>query len=246
MQFPANIQSTDAFLAIVQDLPDLYVFAKDLKGRFLLCNPAMLRALGLRRESEILGQTDYDFFDRSLANRYRVEDQEVMQSGEAVTNRVWFVPGRDGHLRWFVSSKYPLKAVDGSVAGIIGAMRNVSETGQILGPYQAMEPVLTHMTLNYAKALTVRDLAARVHLSVSQFERRFKELFFVSPMRYLNRIRLEHAARQLTATGAPIAIIALDCGFYDHSHFSKRFRATYGQSPRQFRRDANVAGRGVF
>jgi PAS domain S-box-containing protein len=246
MKLPDDIQTADAFLAIMRDLPDLYVFAKDGDGRFLLCNPALVKALGLSRENEILGKTDYDFFDRSLANRYRVEDQEVMQSAQAVTNPVWFVPGQDGHLRWYLASKYPLRKSDGSVAGIIGAMRDVSKTGLLLGPYQAMEPALTHMNTHFARALTVADLSGLVHLSVSQFERRFKQLFFATPMQYLNRLRLEQAARRLIESDAPIAIIALDCGFYDHSHFSKRFRSNYGESPRDFRRRQNVTGRGIF
>jgi PAS domain S-box-containing protein len=246
MQLPDHIESAEAFLAIVRDLPDLYVFAKDVSGRFLLCNPALVKALGLQRESELLGRTDYDFFERNLANRYRVEDQEVMKSGQPVTNRVWFVPGRDGHLHWYVSSKYPLHASDGSVAGIMGAMRDVSKTGQVLGPYQAMEPVLNHINAKFADPLTVAELAGLVHLSVSQFERRFKQLFFVSPMKYLNRVRLEHAARLLTESTAAIAMIALDCGFYDHSHFTKRFRTVYGQPPSQYRREASSSARGVF
>jgi PAS domain S-box-containing protein len=246
MKLPDHIQSGEAFLALVHDLPDLYVFAKDPEGRFLLCNPALLKALGLHNESDIIGRTDYDLFDRSLAHRYRAEDREVLRSSQAVRNRVWFVPAPDGHLRWFVSSKYPMLDRNGGVVGVIGAMRDVEKSGQVLGPYQEMAPVLTHISQHYAKTLTVSQLAGLVHRSVSQFERRFKALFGIGPMRYLTRVRLEQAARLLTETQDPIAIIALDCGFYDHSHFSKCFRKAYGQTPRAFRRAANVAERGLL
>lgn len=238
MKLPTDIRAIDAFLAIVRDLPDLYVFAKDRAGRFLLCNPALLKAIGLSSEGEILGRTDFDFFERGLAARYRQEDAKVMRSGEPVTNQVWFVPGPGGVLRWYVSSKYPLLGEDGEVAGVIGAMRDVSKTGQVLGPYQEMEPVLKEMSRRFAKSLTVAELAGLVHLSVSQFERRFKALFGLSPMQYLKRVRLDNAARMLTETAQAIAIIALDCGFYDHSHFGKAFRQAFGQSPREFRRQS--------
>ena len=105
------------------------------------------------------------------------------------------------------------------VAGVIGAMRDVSKTGQVLGPYQEMEPVLKEMSRRFAKSLTVAELAGLVHLSVSQFERRFKALFGLSPMQYLKRVRLDNAARMLTETAQAIAIIALDCSVVNLNQF---------------------------
>jgi AraC family cel operon transcriptional repressor len=51
----------------------------------------------------------------------------------------------------------------------------------------------------------------------------------------VNRLRLERAARELRLGQAPIAAIALDCGFGNLGHFYRQFRAAFGQAPRAFR-----------
>ena len=56
--------------------------------------------IGISKE-EILGATDYDFFERDLADSYRREDMNVMESGEPVLNQTWWVPNvRTGDIHW--------------------------------------------------------------------------------------------------------------------------------------------------
>ncbi|MGB8356456.1 MAG: AraC family transcriptional regulator [Chthoniobacteraceae bacterium] len=56
-----------------------------------------------------------------------------------------------------------------------------------------------------------------------------------TPGEYVNRIRMEHAARELKLSSRPIADIALECGIQDLSHFYALFRATFRQTPRRYR-----------
>ncbi|MCI4084646.1 MULTISPECIES: helix-turn-helix domain-containing protein [Streptomyces] len=51
--------------------------------------------------------------------------------------------------------------------------------------------------------------------------------------------RLEAACRLLTSpqhAGLPVSAVAARCGFTSPSHFTRRFRATYGVTPREWRR----------
>ena len=80
-----------------------------------------------------------------------------------------------------------------------------------------------------------RELATIAHLSLSQFERRFKALFQVTPVQYLIRLRLNKAGQLLTSSTAKITDIASQCGFYDHSHFIRQFTRAYGLSPSAYR-----------
>lgn len=64
--------------------------------------------------------------------------------------------------------------------------------------------------------------------------RRVKNQFGIAPKQLLSHLRLM-SAKQLLASGYPVVEAALDCGYHDQSHFSRRFAAAYGFTPAQFR-----------
>ncbi|QPH54606.1 AraC family transcriptional regulator [Pontivivens ytuae] len=57
----------------------------------------------------------------------------------------------------------------------------------------------------------------------------------VSPTVFVNRIRIQHAAMLLSATGRPLADVAGDCGIENLSYFHKLFREHYGTTPGAYR-----------
>ncbi len=73
-------------------------------------------------------------------------------------------------------------------------------------------------------------------MSKSTFKRTFTRLFEVSPGQYLLRVRLNAARRLLETTDKLISDIALECGFYDQSHFSRLFQRARGLTPGAYRR----------
>jgi len=86
--------------------------------------------------------------------------------------------------------------------------------------------------------LKVDALAAACSLSRNAFSRLFKQVVGASPLRYINRKRLEIAMSKLVYGDLSIAEIAKSVGFCDQFHFSKTFRAETGESPSQYR--ANI------
>ena len=235
----ANLHHT---LALFDYLPDVFFFIKDSEGQFMRVNRALLEVLGVRDETRIVGATDYDYFPQDLADRYLAEDRRVMSLGRPLTNQVWAVPDAEGTLRWYVASKAPLLDGSGAAVGVAGAMRDAQGAGALVGPYQQMEPIIRRIMEGYAQAIRVADLAQMVHLSVSQFNRRFRELFHASPAQYIARVRTNAACRLLTRTGLPLSEIAERTGFYDASHFGKRFKRSVGVTPDEYRRRHAVEG----
>jgi AraC-like DNA-binding protein len=57
-------------------------------------------------------------------------------------------------------------------------------------------------------------------------------------------VRIRAASLRLTSTNDTIAHIALDCGFYDHSHFTRNFRKIMGTSPKEYRKQYMVQPKG--
>ena len=216
--------------------PDLYFFAKDRHSRFMMCNEALLQKLGMSSEDEIIGKDDYYYFEKAIADKYREEDREVMESRCAVSNRVWLVPNASGIMEWYLSNKIPLFNHEGEVVGIAGLMSDHQRAGAVLGSYQNMATVIDYISAHYGEQIEVSELAAMTHLSVSQFERRFKKIFRMTPIRYVNQVRIDNAVQELVRTNRTVADIAVACGYYDHSYFTKQFKKSVGVTPLQYRK----------
>lgn len=241
-EFCGRLADGGRFVEVFNFLPDAYFFCKDRDGRFIFANEAEAVAFGVSSVDEILGKTDFDFFEPELAERYREEDRQVMETGVSVDNKAWLVPNRQGEWNWYLSSKLPLHDHAGEVIGIAGVMRDFSALGGTGEAYREFSELLGFVEREYAKALEVRDLARVAGMSVSSLERKFRRWFQCSPMQYVTRVRLEAASRLLRESTTSVGEIALDCGFYDQSHFNRHFKRLHEQTPLQFRRAVAADG----
>jgi len=223
-------------LALFEHLPRVYLFIKDSRHRFVKVNGNLLQLHGCTSEREMLGKTDFDFHPPVLATQYVEEDRKVMESGRALLDQVWLVPGADGMPRWYLSTKLPLVDAHGEVIGLAGVLRPYDHAGESPGEYGRLTPALEFVLMHFGDQISVDDMARRANLSVSQFQRVFQRLFRMTPSDYLLRVRLLMARRKLEQTGASIGSIALDCGFYDQSHFTRRFHTSTGIRPMEYRR----------
>ena len=92
---------------------------------------------------------------------------------------------------------------------------------------------------DYARALTLGDLASEAGLSTFYFARAFQRFVGVPPHRYLTGVRLRHAARLLDE-GAAVTFACYEVGFGSLSHFVTAFRKRFGVVPSAARRGADV------
>ncbi|WP_165250776.1 PAS domain-containing sensor histidine kinase [Paludisphaera soli] len=110
------IRETEAvYHSLVETLPQSFL-RKDLDGRFTFANQRFCNELGHRRE-EVVGKTDYDFFPRPLAEKYRADDRWVVESGRVLDIVEKHVTPRGDTLHVQVM-KTPLYAADGGLIGI--------------------------------------------------------------------------------------------------------------------------------
>ena len=93
-----------------------------------------------------------------------------------------------------------------------------------------------HLADNLSRPVTVRDVAAVVHLSERHAERLFREHTGASLIATLRRLRLERAAQLLLESDtSTVTAIARECGYPDVRAFSTAFRRRYGQPPLEYR-----------
>ena len=234
--FFQRLADPSVFAAMFDFLPGAYLFVKDGRHRYVKVNPALARLHGCASPEEMVGKCDLDFNPPALAVRYVEEDRRVMESRKPLVDQIWLVRDANGMPHWLLSTKVPLAGRDGKVIGLAGVMRPIAGAGDAPGPYQRLTCVCDHVLAHYAEPLAVADLAKLAHLSVSQLQREFRRLFAMSPNDYVMRVRLDMARLRLEQTMEPAGRIALDCGFYDQSHFTRIFRRATGMSPLEYRR----------
>lgn len=227
-------QSEASIAALFDDLPMLVFYMKDAAGAFVRCNRRFEEFHGLEPGGAI-GLTDHDLHEPGIANRYRAEDREVMESGVPTPSRTWMVPGAKGVLRWWVSRKTPVRGADGKVIGVAGVMYEISGAAGVTEPFARIVPALKLIHAEEPGSHSTAELAAACNYSESQFNRVFRSIMGTSPRRYLLRHRLETAKDLLARTDLPLSEVAARTGFYDASDFGKRFREQEGMTPRKYR-----------
>lgn len=114
--------------ALLSSIPDP-VFVKDANGVFMSCNNAFERLLGVGEKS-ILGRTDYDFFDKELADFFREKDRAAMQAGQPLSNEEWLTFAADGYRGLFETTKLPLY-VAGTAIGTLGIAHDITRRQQV-------------------------------------------------------------------------------------------------------------------
>lgn len=91
------------------------------------------------------------------------------------------------------------------------------------------------MEQNYATPATLPELAYLTGRSLSGFKRDFKKIYNMAPAQWIRDRRLEKAGEMLLNTALPVSDICYATGFENVSHFSRIFKAHYGQSPTDYR-----------
>lgn len=97
-------------------------------------------------------------------------------------------------------------------------------------------PIIQIMQKHIDDPITLEEVARRGLLSRRQMERLFVQHLSTTPRRYYLSLRLLKARQLVELTAMPVTDIALACGFFSSSHFSKCFRDHFKLPPSQLRK----------
>ena len=84
--------------------------------------------------------------------------------------------------------------------------------------------------------ITVDSLAKKFNISEAYFTRLFKNAIFISPIKYINNVKMAEAKRMLMNESYSIKEIASRLMYQDQFYFSKQFHQFTGQTPSEYRR----------
>ena len=100
---------------------------------------------------------------------------------------------------------------------------------------QVVIELQTWLEENFSAQLSIEQLARRAAVSVRSLNRRFVTATGVSPIAYVNRLRVEAAKRRLETSSLNVQEITQQVGYRDARSFSRLFREGTGLSPSEYR-----------
>ncbi|MDG6243189.1 MAG: PAS domain S-box protein [Methanolobus sp.] len=109
---------------LLNSIPDM-IFFKDLDGVYLGCNPEFLNFVG-RKKEDVIGNTDYDLFNKELADFFRMNDLLMMKEGKTRHNEESVVYP-DGRNVMLYTTKAPLRDSAGKIIGLVGVGRDITD-----------------------------------------------------------------------------------------------------------------------
>jgi AraC family transcriptional regulator len=101
------------------------------------------------------------------------------------------------------------------------------------------ESVIKHIQLHLTEELTLPVLAEAAGLHPTYFSNLFTKYMGISPIQYIQRMRIEKAQVLLLSSHENLDAIALSSGFEDTFYFSRVFKRLVGVSPGKYRRQNN-------
>ena len=89
---------------------------------------------------------------------------------------------------------------------------------------------------HYSEPITLEQVCEAAGFSASYFSALFKKETGEGFVKYLTRVRMEHAQELLQQTNLPVAEICTRVGYNDLKHFTQTFKKETSLSPGQYRK----------
>lgn len=223
---------------VIDDLPNVVVFIKDRRGRYVVVNRTFAERCGLPDKAGMIGKRPSDVFPPPMAARFERQDERVLAGGKPLLDQLELHFHANQRHGWCLSNKYPLtNAKTGELLGLIGVSRDVetSARGVASRGFPELARAVDFLQQRVESPPTVEELATVAGLPAVAFAQLVQRVFRMTPRDLILKVRLDEAMHLLAATSQTLSEIALATGFCDQSAFTRHFRRLVGLPPGMFR-----------
>lgn len=236
-QFLAQIDEERSYDKLFDYLEDVSFFVKNKECRIMKANKSLLAHLGFQNEIDVIGKEDFDIFPKHLAEQYRKDDLEVIESGQPKLKIIEYFTNELGILDWFITNKLPLFSRKDKVIGLMGIIQSYNRAEKLIQASSYISKAVELIQDSFQQKLSIDEISQQCSLSQRQLHRHFIQELGMSPQNFLIRTRIQAACKKLKADPhSSISNVAVDCGFYDQTSFTKHFRKCMGITPLQFQK----------
>jgi len=125
--------------------------------------------------------------------------------------------------------------IEGLLLEIIGEVSRSSKRASRPVPPKWLKQVRELIQERSVERLTLSQMAQTVGVHPVYLAREFQRHYRCTVGEYIRQLRIDAACLEMVRPGASLAEIAIVCGFYDQSHFSKSFKRVMNSTPADYR-----------
>jgi PAS domain S-box-containing protein len=141
-------------------IPDRIYF-KDKDGAFILVSRSEAEYLGAVNPGEVIGKTDFDFFEAPLAQASLDDERSLMQTGDSVTGKEEKKLLLDGRTGWALVDKIPLRDAEGAIIGTCGISKDITRLKEAEEALQRANDTLAAQKAELECTMALREQAER-------------------------------------------------------------------------------------
>lgn len=229
---------------VIED--DSYRFS----GQMIACIPANFLHV-TRSDQGVVAYWEYIYINPSeILKNCDKTPQEIRGILEAVNDRAFFIRAQENPIlvtlvhAIFDEMRYKGEYHQECVRGVVYALlfeiarfngKNINRTLGRNGSLQ-LEKAIDYVEKNYFNNFRISDLAAVCHMSETHFRRIFQEKMNMTPIEYVNFVRIKKACELIDKTDISMEEVAQKVGFITPSTFNRNFRRIVGTSPYQWKK----------
>jgi PAS domain S-box-containing protein len=163
-------QERNLLRTLIDHIPDR-VYVKDRGSRFVVCNKSVLTTEGVKKEEELIGKTDFDLYEKALAQEFFDSEQKLMLTGRPMINREYEGPDKTGSVHYVLATKVPLRDCHGNIVGMVGINRDITERKRAEEALQHSEEYFRALTENSSDIIIIVDKKGTILYISSSIER---------------------------------------------------------------------------
>jgi two-component system sensor histidine kinase/response regulator len=149
--------SENKYRTLLENLPQK-IFLKDKDSVYLSCNQNYARDLKIEPD-KIVGKTDYDFYPKELAEKYRADDKRIMGSGKTEDIEERYI--QDGQEVFVHTVKTPVKDEQGNPIGLLGIFWDITDKKRAEEVLRESEERYKALFEGSAEGILVADIATK-------------------------------------------------------------------------------------
>lgn len=223
-----------SFKLMMDTLPDVGFYIKDIEGRIVTLNRRNCEICNLKDEYAAIGQRSDELFPEIQSSVFMSNDQKVIKSGRPL--HTVHTRSADGSMRPSNKSVFPVRAADdGRIIGTMCIYRQ-GEQPKSVDWHGQIKELTSYINAHPTEDLSLAALAKLGKTTPSKLIRMFVKILQTTPAKYVTTMRINIARKLLEKTEMSVSAIAQEAGFYDLSHFIHTFSRIRGITPSRYRK----------
>lgn len=229
---------------IIED--DIYRFGPGM----ISCIPANYLHV-TKSDADVMAFWEYIFIDpEDILRHCGKHTQEIRDVMEAINQKAFFIKAEDNPMivtlvrtmfeEMQQKSEHYCDCVKGMAYSLLFeiARFNGKKTGKAAGRSGSLQlqNAIDYVEKNFAHDFKIIDLANECHMSETHFRRVFQEKMNMTPIEYVNFVRVKKACELIDKTDISMEDVAEKVGFVTPSTFNRNFRRIIGTSPYQWKK----------